>query len=279
MASSPQPGKLFLWNHPVSSYAQKVRIALRHKEIPFDFATPKGGGSGYAAQTDSDFSSQNPRIEMPMLVDGDLRIFDSTIILEYIEDKYPERPLLPAAKDDPVGRAKARMIEDICDTHYEAINWGLGEVNSFERAEGEAAEKLRRQAEHQIRQVHGWLAEQLGTDREWFVGGAFGWADLCVAIMVSRSTSHGIWPEEGGVLAKWFEGVKEVEAVKVTLQECSDALKSPPPFADIVRKGLMRRQYRDHRLEWMIKSGGVDVVLAGLEKKNIRFAWPDPLDS
>jgi hypothetical protein len=35
-----------------------------------------------------------------------------------------------------------------------------------------------------------------------------------------------------------------------------------------------RRQYRDHRLEWMIKSGGIDVVLEGLRKDNIRFNWP-----
>ena len=44
--------------------------------------------------------------------------------------------------------------------------------------------------------------------------------------------------------------------------------------ADLVEKGLFKREYRDHRLEWMIKSGGVDVVLKGLERDNIRFAPP-----
>ena len=37
---------------------------------------------------------------------------------------------------------------------------------------------------------------------------------------------------------------------------------------------LFKREYRDHRLEWMIKSGGLDVVLKGIEKDNIRFT-PD----
>lgn len=260
----------------MSSYAQKVRIALRYKGVPFTFQTPRGGGSGIPSATDTEFSSGNPRVEMPMLVDGDVRVFDSTIILEYIEDKWPEPALLPPAKTDPAGRARARMIEDMCDTHYEAINWGLGEVNSFGRAEGAAAEKLGAQAKHQIAQVQQWLAEQLG-EKEWFGGERFGWADLTVAVMVNRTASYGIRPEEGSALAKWFVRVGEVPAVKETLQECNDALKAPPPYKDILKQGLLRRQYRDHRLEWMVKSGGIDIVLDGMEKKNIRFPWPDPL--
>ena len=47
---------------------------------------------------------------MPALVDGEARIFDSTIILEYHEDKVPAPPLLPK---DPVERADARMIEEV----------------------------------------------------------------------------------------------------------------------------------------------------------------------
>ena len=38
--------------------------------------------------------------------------------------------------------------------------------------------------------------------------------------------------------------------------------------------GGFRREYRDHRLEWMMKSGGVQIVLDGLAKNNIRFTWP-----
>ena len=44
--------------------------------------------------------------------------------------------------------------------------------------------------------------------------------------------------------------------------------------AKLVEEGLFKRQYRDHRLEWMIKVGGLDVVAKGLERDNIRFG-PD----
>lgn len=43
------------------------------------------------------------------------------------------------------------------------------------------------------------------------------------------------------------------------------------PFTAANPRGEFRREYRDHRLEWMIRSGGVDVVLEGLRKNNIRF--------
>jgi glutathione S-transferase/RNA polymerase-associated protein len=44
--------------------------------------------------------------------------------------------------------------------------------------------------------------------------------------------------------------------------------------AKVVEAGQFKRQYRDHRLEWMIRSGGLDVVQRGLERDNIRFTQP-----
>ena len=44
--------------------------------------------------------------------------------------------------------------------------------------------------------------------------------------------------------------------------------------AKLVEDGLFKREYRDHRLEWMIKAGGIEVVTKGLERDNIRFG-PD----
>jgi glutathione S-transferase len=109
--------ELFLWYHPVSSYAQKVCIALREKNIPFKAQVPTGGGSGIKAVMPSSFSEGNLQLEMPVLVDVDNQIFDSTIILEYLEDKYPDIPLRPRS---PLERARARMIEEVCDSQYEA---------------------------------------------------------------------------------------------------------------------------------------------------------------
>jgi len=41
--------------------------------------------------------------------------------------------------------------------------------------------------------------------------------------------------------------------------------------AGLIKTGAFKRQYRDHRLEWMIRSGGLQVVLDGLKQDNIRF--------
>ena len=39
----------------------------------------------------------------------------------------------------------------------------------------------------------------------------------------------------------------------------------------LVESGVFVREYRDHRLEWMIRSGGIEVIREGLARKNIRF--------
>lgn len=97
----------------------------------------------HAADTTSenDFLDGNLRSEVPFLVDGDVKILDSTIIPEYIEDKWPDH--IPLRLRDPAGRARARMIEDTYDSHYEAINWGFGEAFWFGHAEGDLASHLR----------------------------------------------------------------------------------------------------------------------------------------
>ena len=266
--------EIFLWSHPVSSFAQKVVIALREKNIPFKFAVPKGGGTGNAAIMEPSFLEGNQRLEVPVLIDGGIKIFDSTIIFEYLEDKYPDVPLRPAV---PIARARARMVEDVCDAQYEAINWGMGELTAYRRARDEKAQKMKDQAKHQVKQIHAWLTEQLG-DAKWFGGDKFGWADVCVWPMVNRSTSYNLEPELESPLRQWYERAKQRPAVKSVWDEFTAAVggAAAAAAADVLRKGLMRRQYRDHRLEWMVKSGGSDIVLDGLQKNNIRFNWPDP---
>ncbi|MCE9651149.1 MAG: glutathione S-transferase family protein [Parvibaculum sp.] len=254
-----------LYEHPLSPYAQKVKIALREKGIAFDLKMPDAIGTG---QTAGEFMSANPRGEVPALVDDGVAIFDSTIILEYIEDKWPSVPMLPKS---PADRARTRMLEEVCDTHYEAINWGLGEIGWFRRAEGELAETLRDKAAEQTEKLHAWLERQLGK-HDWFNGASFGWGDLSVVPYVAGSANFGNAPDEGSPLGKWFARARARESVATTLRESGASTSAMETVADIVAQGLFKREYRDHRLEWMIRSGGIDVVLAGLEKNNIRFS-------
>src|SRR3990167_11462796 len=164
---------LLLYEHPLSPYAQKVKIALREKGVPFEARLPEGIGTGI---TGSGFSAANPRGEVPALVHGEVAIFDSTIILEYVEDVWPSPAMLPAT---PALKAKARMIEDVMDTQFEAITWGLGELKFFKRAEGELKEAIETKAAEQASAFFTMLDGQLGT-ADWFNGSTFGWGDLSV---------------------------------------------------------------------------------------------------
>ncbi|MEC9345389.1 MAG: glutathione S-transferase family protein [Pseudomonadota bacterium] len=254
---------ILLYEHPLSPYAQKVKIALRRMGVPFDLQRPGGIGSGASA---GDFAEGNPRMEVPFLVDGDLRIFDSTIMLDYIEESFPDRTLMPAA---PAARARVRMIEDVMDTHYEAINWGLSELRYFNRATGAAAEALRAEAGAQIAAIQRWLAAELG-DADWFGGAGFGRADLCVVPFLNGSDWHGFPPVEPA-LAAWLARANALPEVAQTSAEAKETLPTIGKAYRDGKAGAFRRQYRDHRLEWMIRSGGIDVVVTGLERGDIRF--------
>ena len=257
-----------LYEHPLSSYAQKIKIALREKGVPFTVERPEDFGSGRA---DGPGAAAQPRAEVPVLVDGAATLFESTVILEYIEERWPDPPLLPR---DPAARAFARITEEVCDTQYEAVNWGFGEVLWFSRATGPLAEHLRAQAAAQTRVLQGWLADRLGAEA-WFGGARFGWADAAAAPMVNRSVHYGLGPEPGSPLALWHARVSARASVAVTFAEFDHAAVRMAEAADHYTTGGRRREYRDHRLDWMIRSGGIEVVLAGLRDGNIRFSWPN----
>ena len=254
-----------LYEHPLSPYAQKVKIALREKGVSFEARMPEGIGSGGAG---GEFLATNPRAEVPALIDGDTRIFDSTIMLEYLEDKYPDPAMLPASPHD---RARVRMIEDVMDTQFEAINWGLGEIHFFRRATGELGDMLIARAAAQTQGYFRWLERELGT-RTWFNGDSFGWGDLVVVPYLNGAAGFGNVPPAGSRLEAWAKRVNERPSVALTAKESTDSIAGMSGVAELVESGLFKREFRDHRLEWMIKIGGLDVVLKGLERDNIRFA-------
>jgi len=256
-----------LYDHPLSPYGQKVKIALREKGVAFETISPGGLGAGGAT---GDFAAANPRAEVPTLVDGEVAVFDSTVILEYLEDAYPAPALLPKTAAD---RARVRMIEEVMDTHFEPINWGLSELRWFKRAEGDQAAQIEAAAARQLAGFFAWLERQLGA-REWFNGEAFGWGDLAVVPFLNGAAAQGHPPAAGTNLAAWQMRANARPSVADTTAEIAAMARTTgmANVAALVEKGLFKREYRDHRLEWMIKSGGLDVVLNGLERDNIRFS-------
>ena len=90
---------------------------------------------------------------------------------------------------------------------------------------------------------------------------------------LNGSAGQGHAPPEGSKLAAWLGRANARPSVVDTVAEIAAMARgtSMPNVAELVEKGLFKREYRDHRLEWMIKSGGLDVVVRGLERDNIRF--------
>jgi glutathione S-transferase len=253
---------LTLFEHPLSPYAQKVKIALYEKGVPFETRIPDMFGD-----TESAFLDSSPRREVPSLIDGDFTVFDSTIILEYVEERWPAPPMLPAS---PQERARVRMLEEICDTYFEAINWGLAEIRVFGRAQGALADSMVARAGEQIAGLHRWLERQLG-EREHFTGDGFGWGDLSVYPYLAGSAMWGFPPPAGSRLAGWLERTAARDSAKRCAEAVAQVMASFQNLGPVVESGAFQREYRDHRLEWMIRSGGLDVVREGLGKKNIRF--------
>jgi glutathione S-transferase len=230
-----------VFEHPLSPYAQKVKIALDEKGVDYNARMPAAIGTG---QIDAEFLKANPRGEVPALIDGDVAIFDSTIILEYIEDKWPTPALLPK---DPAARARARTIEEVMDTAFEPINWGMGEIRWFKRVEGAKAQALEARAAAQARGLYDWLAR------------------ACAAGL-------GIGPHAHSPLGQWLARANERASVQKAAQASAASIAGMGMVADAVKDRLFKREYRDHRLEWMIRSGGLDVVIEGLKTETIRFS-------
>jgi len=106
-------GAVKLYTYYRSQASFRVRIALNLKGIQReDEFLHLEKGDQFAAE----YRAMNPQMVVPTLIDGDTRLFQSLAILEYLDEKYPEPPLLPA---DPAARAWVRGLAliNIADSH------------------------------------------------------------------------------------------------------------------------------------------------------------------
>src|SRR5919206_1210017 len=101
-----------LYDYPQCPFGQKVRIVLAEKELSYELVNVD---LRRGEQKRPEFLKLNPFGKVPVLVDDDVVVYDSTIINEYLEDEYPHPRLLP---EDSALRAKARMREDFCDNSF-----------------------------------------------------------------------------------------------------------------------------------------------------------------
>lgn len=95
---------LKFYYNPVSVNARRVWVALLEKQIPFEPILVNLDGD----QFDSDFTAVNPLQRVPVVVENGFRVIESLAILDYLEAKYCDRPLLPT---QPEEIATVRMVE------------------------------------------------------------------------------------------------------------------------------------------------------------------------
>lgn len=251
---------LIVVEHPLSPYAQKVKLALLFKNMPYEVEQPMG------TENVESLLATSPRGEFPVLKHDEIYLYNSAVIGSYIDETWPTPPLMPTT---PAMRARVRLIEEAMDTHFEGNTWGLGEVQIFGRASGQEAERMCAFAVDQIQRWYAWLEQQLSDDG-WFNGQEYGWGDICVVPFVNGAGRFDILPASGSRLAAWLNGVNQREDVATVTAQAS-AAELDPQLMQAALAGGFKREYRDHRLEWMVRAGGLDIVAAGVASDNIRF--------
>jgi RNA polymerase-associated protein len=122
-------------------YCARVRIALAEKGIPYDAVAID------LSDRPDWLYEKNPTGRVPVLEEGDWALPESAVILEYLEERYPEPPLLPA---DPADRAEVRLLIDRFDLN-------LGDAYyAFRRGEDGAEARLRGCLDRLARGLSAW---------------------------------------------------------------------------------------------------------------------------
>ena len=104
-----------LYSGPLSMFGAKAEIAAREKGLDFELVMVPFDMTMLYQPKHPEVLRINPKRQVPVLIDGDVEIFDSTQLFEYFESIKPEPPLWPA---EPKARARARLLEHKSDEVY-----------------------------------------------------------------------------------------------------------------------------------------------------------------
>ncbi|MFI4988835.1 MAG: glutathione S-transferase family protein [Alphaproteobacteria bacterium] len=173
---------MLLYSGPLSLFSRKVEIALHEKALPFErVLVPFSQAQGYAPKHPAVLAA-NPKGQVPVLIDGDLTLFDSTLILEYLDEAYPVPPLLPRGA---AARAHCRLLELFADEILLLQVRGL--MYRSEPPDPEPQRRLAREAEGRraeavILDHYGGLEGRL-AGKEYFCGN-FSLADIAMFMSV-----------------------------------------------------------------------------------------------
>lgn len=207
----------------VSPYVRKVLAVLAFKEIPFEIdpIVPFFGND--------EFSKLSPLRRIPVLIDGDVVVNDSSAIVQYLEEIAPEPSILP---ETPVKRAQARWLEEFADSRMgDVFVWkGFGRVVIAPVFFGTVRDldAFSALCETEVAEIMDYL-EGLAPE-DGFLLGEFGLADISVAVMF-RNMMYARWTPDA---ARWPKAVRwlaraEAHPALAGPTAWSDALARTPP--------------------------------------------------
>jgi stringent starvation protein A len=197
---------LKLYDYPDCPFCQKVRVVLAEKDLEYEkiFVDLRK-----QEQKTPDFLRLNPYGKVPVLVDEDEVVYDSTIIDEYLEDEYPLPRLMP---EDSQARAAVRLLEDYCDNSFIPPTTML--LAQLRKSDAERDQQRVDQAREELRRCLYYLRDKL-TGHEYLVGKEFTLADAAFAprIMVLGRLGIELEPALAPVQA-WIDRIRSRASVR-----------------------------------------------------------------
>ena len=214
-----------LFTHALSPFSGKVRIALDEKGVAIEEEQLPITRQAVVHKP-KEMLDANPRGEVPTLVADGLVLYDSTVILEWLEERHPEHPLLPRGAD---ARARARLLEDEGDwlmngavAELLAQSWRLRDPADRDAAKFDAAAAALHAAFDRLEAL-------LSDGRVWLAGDAFGLADISVSFPVAFAAFFGVPPTPSHPkLAAWAARVSARPSVARETARMMEAVKTVP---------------------------------------------------
>jgi glutathione S-transferase len=201
-ASAP----LKLHGFSASNYYNIVKLALLEKDLPFEEVRVYTGAN---ERYRPDYLTQSPLGKVPCLETPQGFLTESRCILEYLEDAYPERPLMPR---DPFARAKLRELTQVIDLYLELA---VRRVLPYFFAGKPPHESIQKDVRKVVQGGGRAVAALARFDRPFLFGDTFSDADLAAVIHfpVVRNIAKGVLQLDP------FEGIDGLEAYLARMED------------------------------------------------------------
>jgi glutathione S-transferase len=217
-----------LYHLPLSPYARKVRLALSEKRLPFELKVEK------VWERRSDYLDLNPAGTVPMLTEENgLSIPDSTVICEYLEEAYPDTPLVGRTLAERVevrrlvawfdGKFAQEVTDNLLGEKYLKRLMGRGNPDAGALRAGYA--NIRYHLDYIA-----WLAET----RKWLAGPSLSLADFAAAAHLSALDYIGDVDWSISQSTKdWYARVKSRPCFRALLNDRVVGMNPPEHYADL----------------------------------------------